>query len=47
MYDCDGGQPAGNNDYRILAELPDIIASPALKHPHFVQQEMAADRSKV
>ena len=47
MYDCDGGQPAGNDDREILYKLPDIITSPALKHPHFVQQEMAADRSKV
>jgi hypothetical protein len=27
--------------------LPDIVASAALEHPHFVQEEMAADRSKV
>ena len=44
-YDC--SCVARNDDRGILCELPDIIASLALEHPHFVQQEMAADRSKV
>jgi hypothetical protein len=47
MYNGDGGQPAGNDDDQILDKLPDIVASPALEHPHFVQQEMAANRGKV
>ena len=44
-YDC--GCVARNDDRGILYKLPDIIASLALEHPHFVQEEMAADRRKV
>ena len=47
MDDHDGDRVAGHDDREILYKLPDIIASPAAEHPHFVQQEMAADRSKV
>ena len=47
VHDGDGGQPTGNHDPEILYELPDIVASPALEHPHFVQQEMAAGGGQV
>jgi hypothetical protein len=44
-HDCDC--IADNYDREVLYELPAIIVSPAPEHPHFVQHEMAADRSKV
>ena len=47
MDDGDGGQPTGNDDCEILHELPNVVASSAPKDPHFVQQEMAADRDQV
>jgi len=47
VYDGDGGQPTGKHNREILYELPDVIASRAPEHPHFVQQEMAADSGQV
>ena len=47
MDDDDRGCPTGNDDRGILDELPDIIASPALEHPHLVQHEMARDAGEV
>ena len=47
VHDGDGGQPTGKHNREILYELPNIVAAPALEHPHFVQQEMAGDGSKV
>jgi hypothetical protein len=47
VYDGDGGQPTGHDDREILHELSNIVASRAPEHPHFVQQEMAADSNQV
>jgi hypothetical protein len=41
MDDNDRSQPTGQDDRQVLHQLPEIIASPALKDPEFVQQKMA------
>jgi hypothetical protein len=45
--DDDSGRPTGNDDRGILQKLPDVVASPALEDPHFVQEEMADNRGEV
>jgi hypothetical protein len=45
--DRDRCQPAGQDDRKVLHELPPVITSPALKYPEFVHQKMAGHTDKV
>jgi hypothetical protein len=47
MDDNDRSQPTGQDNRQILHQLPEVIASPALKYPEFVQQKMAGHSDKV
>jgi hypothetical protein len=47
MDDNDRSQPTGQDDCQILHQLPEVINSPALEDPEFVQQKMAGHTDKV
>ena len=47
MDDSDRSQPTGQHDRHVLHQLPDVIASPALKYPEFVQQKMAGHTDEI
>jgi hypothetical protein len=47
MDDRDRRQPTGEDDCKVLHELPAVITSPALKYPEFVQQKMTGHTDKV
>ena len=47
MNDYDRSQPTGQDNRQVLHQLPDVIASPALKYPEFVQQKMAGHTDEI
>jgi hypothetical protein len=47
MDDNDRSQPTGQDDRQVLHQLPEVIASPALKDPEFVQQKMAGHTDEI
>jgi hypothetical protein len=47
MDDNDRSRPTGQHDRQVLHQLPEVIASPALKYPEFVQQKMAGHTDEI
>jgi hypothetical protein len=47
MDDNDRSQPTGQDNRQVLHQLPDVIASPALKYPEFVQQKMTGHTDEI
>jgi hypothetical protein len=47
MDDRHRRQPTGEDDRKVLRELPAVITPPALKYPEFIQQKMAGHTDKV
>jgi hypothetical protein len=47
MDDNDRSQPAGQDDGQVLHQLPEVVNSPALEYPEFVQQKMAGHTDEI